>query len=491
MDKGLSRRFWLTGAAATGLVTMSVSACARAQGFASAAPPPRSLDPVLAELHRRTFDYFWQSMDPDTGLHPDNWPNPNFCSIAAVGFGLSAHVIGVQSGYVSRAEAARRARLTLQTLWSAPQGPQDVAVSGHKGFFYHFLDMKTALRFKTCELSSVDTALMMAGALTCAAFFDGADADESEIRRLAQALYDRIDWTFLERDSGLISMGWRPESGLIERNWDRYNEGMLVYLLALGSSTHPIRPEAWANWMQTLPPCWGENFGQTYLGFSPLFGHQYSHVWYDFRGIADAFMRSHQSTYFDNSRQATLAQYAYARQNPGGFKGYGPVWGLTACQGPGYIKAKVGKRDIQFNGYGARGIQDGDNESFDDGTIAPTAGISSIVFTPELSTALVHTLRERYGDEIYGELGFVDAFNPSFPPDLEPEEGHVAPRAGWVAKGFLGIDQGPILCMLENYRSGLIWDLMCRSAFSGPGVRRAFKLAGFEPVAPEGAWLNR
>lgn len=485
MVEGVSRRVWLSGAAAS--VTLpGLIACARAQQAVSVAP--RAFDPVLSELHRRTFDYFWQSADPDTGLHPDNWPNPNFCSIAATGFGLTANVIGAQSGYVSRAEASRRSLLTLQTLWGAPQGPQASGVSGHAGFFYHFLDMKTGLRFKTCELSSVDTALMMAGALTCAAFFDGED--EVEIRRLAQALYDRIDWTFMERDSGLISMGWRPESGLIARNWDRYNEGMLVYLLALGSSTHPIRHDAWANWMKTLPSCWGENFGQTYLGFSPLFGHQYSHVWYDFRGIADAFMRSHDSTYFDNSRKATLAQHTYALQNPGGFKDYGPVWGLTACQGPGYIKANVDGREVQFNGYGARGIQDGDNESFDDGTIAPTAGISSIVFTPELSTALVHTLRERYGDEIYGDLGFVDAFNPSFPPDLKPEEGHVAPRAGWVAKGFLGIDQGPILCMLENYRSGLVWDLMCRSAFSGPGVRRAFRLAGFQPVRAEGVWLK-
>ena len=233
MDNRLSRRLWLTGAAAAGMTTSGLSACARVR------PPTleRAFDPVLAELHRRTFDYFWQSADPDTGLHPDNWPNPNFCSIAAVGFGLAAYVIGVRSGYVGRAEAAGRARLTLQTLRNAPQGPQTAEVGGYKGFFYHFLDMKTGLRFRTCELSSVDTSLMLAGVLTCAAFFDGPATDEVDIRRLAGALYDRIDWTFLERDNGLISMGWTPEKGLIARNWDRYNEGMLVYLLALGSKT--------------------------------------------------------------------------------------------------------------------------------------------------------------------------------------------------------------------------------------------------------------
>lgn len=484
----ISRRHLLASGAALGL----------SAGFGPVKAAGRDFDPVLSDLHRRTFDYFWHTADPDTGLAPDNWPKPDFSSVAATGFALSAYVIGAHAAYVSRAEAANRALLTLQTLWNGPQGPGTDGVMGNRGFFYHFLDMKTGLRFGKCELSSVDTALLLGGVLTCAAYFDQSNVDEAEIRRLALAIYHRVDWTFLERDNGLISMGWHPESGLpdhdahglIDRNWDRYNEGMLVYLLALGSPTHPIRHEAWANWMKTLPPCWGTNFGETYLGFSPLFGHQYSHVWFDFRGIADAFMRAHDSTYFDNSRKATIAQRNYAIANPLGFKDYGAdVWGLTACRGPGDVTAKVNGREVQFHDYAARGIQDGDGEGLDDGTLAPTAGLSSIAFAPDICIALAHSLRDRYGSDIYGDYGFVDAFNPSFPPDLPSRTGHATPRAGWAAYEYLGIDQGPILCMLENYRSGLLWDLVCRSPVTGPGVRRAFTLAGFTPVSGEGAWL--
>ena len=459
----------------------------------------RAFDPVLADLHRRTFRFFWDTTKAENGLAPDNWPRPDFCSIAATGFALTAYCIGVKSGYVSRADAVRRTLVTLRTFWNGPQGPDRAGMMGHKGFFYHFLDMDSGLRFRDTELSSIDTCLFVLGALTAAAFFDGPDADEAEIRKLGVALYERIDWTFMARDNGLISMGWAPEAanaeghdagGLILRSWDRYNEGMMVTLLALGSPDHPSPAHGWTSWMQTVDGTWGPNFGKIHLGFSPMFGHQYSHVWFDFRGVADDYMRRHGSDYFTNSRLATEAQRNYAIQNPGGFRDYGAkVWGLTACRGPAEIAARLNGHDVQFHEYGARGPQTGDGESVDDGTLAPTAVCGSIAFAPEICIPAIHALRTRYGADIYGAYGFFDSFNPSFPAGQASRTGHAAPKAGWVANEYLAIDQGPILAMLENYRSNFVWDLFNRSPLTGPIARRAFHKAGFAPTGPAGRWL--
>lgn len=303
---------------------LGLTALAGALPARAAAPTRgRALDPVLADLHHRTFRYFWETADPDTGLAPDNWPGPDFCSVAALGFALSAYPIGVESGYVSRAAAAGKTLQALRTIWNGPQGAGVAGVTGYKGFLYHFLDMKTARRFKTVELSSVDTTLFLLGALTAAAYFDGPGADEAEIRKLGVGVYERVDWSFLARPNGLISMGWHPENGgtLIARNWDRYNEGMMVYLLALASPTH--KAGDWQAWAATIGGNWAPNGGAPHLGFAPMFGHQYSHCWYDFRGVADAFLRGKGIDYFENSRRATLAQRSYAIRNPGGFKDYG------------------------------------------------------------------------------------------------------------------------------------------------------------------------
>jgi hypothetical protein len=482
------------------LTGLAAAALAAAAPPLAAAPRRHGLDAVLSDLHRRTFAYFWETTDPHTGLAPDNWPNPDFCSIAATGFALTAYCIGARSGYVSRAAAARRTLATLRTFWNGPQGPAPAGMIGHKGFFYHFLHMDSGLRYKDVELSSVDTSLFLLGALTAAAYFDGPSPAEAEIGRLGVALYERVDWSFMARPNGLISMGWHPEpgrpnhgpDGLIDRNWDRYNEGMMVTLLALASPTHPSPSQGWNTWAATIGGTWGASYGETFLGFAPLFGHQYSHCWYDFRGIADRFMRAHGSDYFTNSARATRAQRRYAIANPGGFKDYGAnVWGLTACRGPGYVKLDVGGRPTVFEGYSARGPRTGDGEGIDDGTIAPTAGASSIAFAPEICSPLIHNLRARFGEEIYGRYGFVDAFNPSFPRTAQPTNGSVRARAGWTADAWLGIDQGPILIMLENHRSGLIWDLFCRSPLIGRIARRGLARADFRAVAPAGAWLAK
>ena len=476
-----------------------------AQGLAACSPPVAATQPVLGfdpnlnDLHRRTFQFFWDTADATTGLAPDNWPNPNFCSVAAVGFALTAYCIGVKSGYVARDQAAARTLATLNTFWNGPQGDAKTGMMGYKGFFYHFVDMKAGLRFKNVELSSVDTALFLNGALTAAGFFDGAGPEEAEIRRLAIAIYERVDWTFMTRADGLISMGWHPESGLpdhdsrglINRSWSRYNEGMMVYLLALGSPTHAIPADSWTKWAATLDGTWGTNFGETYLGFSPMFGHQYSHIWFDFRGIADAYMRSKNSDYFTNSTRATRAQRQYAIENPGHFHDYGPdIWGLTACRGPKDVKTRVDGREVQFHEYGARGPQTGDDESFDDGTIAPTAALGSMPFAPDICTRAAIAMVTRYGSDIYGQYGFFDAFNPTFPRSTLTLTGYATQTAGWVAFEYLSIDQGPILAMLENQRSGLVWDAFNRSPATAGIVRRAFHAAGFEAVAASGSWLK-
>jgi hypothetical protein len=443
-----------------------------------AAPANLSDAALLDDVERRGFDYFWDLADPHTLLIPDRAPTPSFSSIAAVGFGLTAYGIGAERGYVPRAEAARRTLATLRSLLAMRQGPEARGVSGYKGFFYHFLDMQTAERFKTVELSTVDTSLLMAGVLFAQSYFDRGDATESAIRSTAEELYGRVDWRWEQARRPAISMGWTPEEGFHTYDWQGYNEAMIVVLLALGSPTHPVDPDAWGEYTKTYR--WGTFQGQEHLLFAPLFGHQYSQVWIDFHGIRDDFMRAHGTDYFENSRRATLAQHAYAVANPSGYRDYGDrVWGLTACDGPMDATVAIDGRERKFYGYAARGATEGDVR--DDGTIAPTAALSSIVFTPELSLAALREMKERYGGNLYAKYGFLDAFNPTLRTGRGVTSGHVDPNQGWFDVDYLGIDQGPIVAMIENHRSGLVWRVMRKN----PHVVRGLKRAGFT-----GGWLE-
>ncbi len=441
-------------------------------------PPSTSSDAALLDdVERRSFQYFWDLADPHTLLVPDRAPTPSFSSIAAVGFGLTAYGIGAERGYVTRPEAAARTLATLRSLLAMKQGPEPRGVSGYKGFFYHFLDMRTAERFKTVELSTVDTSLLMAGVLFAQSYFDRGDPTETAIRSTAEALYERVDWPWEQARPPAISMGWTPEEGLHSYDWRGYNEAMIVLVLALGSPTHPVDAGAWEQYTQTYR--WGTFQGQEHLLFAPLFGHQYSHVWIDFRGIRDPFMRAHGIDYFENSRRATLAQHAYAIANPNGYRDYGDrVWGLTACDGPMDATLTIDGRKRTFYGYAARGATEGDVR--DDGTIAPTAAISSIVFTPELSLAALREMKSRYGANLYAKYGFLDAFNPTLRTSEKGMAGRVDPAQGWFDADYLGIDQGPIVAMIENHRSGLIWKVMRKS----PHIVRGLKRAGFT-----GGWL--
>ena len=471
-----------------GAVALSALGPAGCQSFTPAirrpalGDTPSDAKALLDDLERRTFDFFWNTTDPATGLAPDRWPTPSFSSVAAVGFALTAYPIGVSRGFITRAQARERVLATLRFFRNAPQGPEPTGNAGYKGFFYHFLDMKTGARFAAdVELSTVDTALLVAGALYCQSWFDADDASEAEIRRLAEEIYARIDWRWAQTRPPSISHGWRPESGFIEADWKGYNEAMIVYLLALGSPTFPVELAAWQAWTSTYDRAsWGNEYGQTYLRFPPIFGHQFSHCWVDFRGLRDRYMRQRGLDYFENSRRATYAQQSYAIANPEGWSGYGrDIWGITASDGPADIQREYGGRQRRFISYAGRGM--GGAHTHDDGTIAPYGAGSSIAFAPEIVIPALAAMRERFGEHIYDRYGF-HAFNQSFTfTDVKLTHGRVEPGFGWVDTDYLGIEQGPLLAMLGNHRGELVWTAMRRNAHLKRGLRRA----GFQ-----GGWLD-
>lgn len=449
-----------------------------ASGEAGAQAAGRPVDPFLETLQRRTFEWFWDTANPKNGLVPDRWPDINFSSIAAIGFGLTAYGVGAARGYVTREQARDRTLATLRFLRHAPQSSEPRDVTGYRGLFYHFLDMERGRRFQNTELSTIDTALLMAGVLFAQSYFDREDPGEKEIRDLADSLFRRVEWSWMQPRPPLIAMAWRPGEGMTPHDYKGYEEAMILYVMALGSPTHPISPDAWK--ARTANYKWERFYGYDFVNYAPLFIHQYSHIWIDFRGIQDAYIREKGIDYFENSRRATYAQRAYATDNPNRFRDYGEnVWGLTACIGPQGGKAVIGGRHVQFHGYWARGASSGDIR--DDGTIAPTAAGGSLPFAPEIVLPALEEMERRYGGRLFRRYGFVDAFNPTFPASkLAPGTGAVTPE-GWFADDYLGIDQGPIVLMAENHRSGLVWEVMKKNPYIVRGLCRA----GFR-----GGWIE-
>jgi len=432
-------------------------------------------DAFLDDVQRRTFRFFWETSAGDNGLALDRWPTRSFVSIAATGFALTAFAIGAQRGFVDRPAAAARALRTLRFLAEAPQGDAPRGMTGHRGFFYHFLDPATGTRFEKTELSTIDTALLLAGALFAKGWFDRPE--ERAIGELADRIFDRVDWRWAMPRPPLIALGWHPETGFLTHDWVAYNEAMLLYVLALGARQSPAPEGSWSAWLAPAAGQWRAVEGIPHLPFPPLFGHQYSHIWVDFRGVRDSFCRAHDIDYFENSRRATLAQRAYAIRNPMGWTGYGAdQWGLTACDGPADAELVIAGRKRSFRSYSARGPGE-----YDDGTIAPTAAGGSVPFAPEICIPALQAMAYRHGEALYGPLGFADSFNPSFAdPALPARHGRVIPGKGWYDTDRLGIDQGPILAMIENHRSGLVWNVMR----GDPVIARGLKRAGFT-----GGWL--
>ncbi|TGX54136.1 Tat pathway signal protein [Sphingomonas gei] len=447
------------------------------------APTGNTLPAFYEDIEERTFRWFWDNANRRNGLVPDRAPTPSFCSIAAVGFGLTAYPIGVERGWCTRAEARDLTLTTLEFFWNAPQGPEPSGKAGHKGFFYHFLDMKTGHRFRDVELSSVDTTILLMGVLFAGRYYDADHPAEAEIRRLALAIYARADWNFFRSDGrAAVSMGWHPERGLIPRSWTGYNEAMFVYVLGLAAPEHPLPADSWKAWTETYPHSWRGEGPTRHLAFAPLFGHQYSHVWIDFRGIQDTVMHEAGLDYFENSRRATYASRAYCTANPMRWDGWSKqVWGLTACDGPGDYALPFKGENRQFYSYSARGPL-GQPDERDDGTLSPTAALGSLPFAPEIVIPCAEALRREHGDRLYGAYGFRDSFNPSFRyGDVRTGSGTVDPVHGWYAKDHLGIDQGPILVQAANYRNDFVWRRMREE----PAIRRGLMLAGFT-----GGWLS-
>ena len=426
------------------------------------------IDPFLDELEGRTFRFFWETGNPQNGLIPDRYPTPSYSSIAAVGFGLTAYPIGVERGYISRAAARARVLATLRFFARA---------ENEHGFFYHFIDMQTGARANGSEISTIDTALLLAGMLFCQSYFDSPDPQDVKIRKLTDEIYRRVDWTWAQPRAPFVALAWTPEEGFSTYDWRGYNEAMLVYLFALASTSHPIDERAWTLWTSTYDKHWGTLYDQTFLGFAPLFGHQYTHVWVDFRGIRDAYMRGHDLDYFENSRRATYAQRRYAIANPKHWQAYGKnVWGMSASDGPGPARETYLGEDRSFLQYAARGVAM--ERIVDDGTIAPAAAISSLPFAPEIVLPATLEMYHRFGASIYSSYGFRDAFNASFHNSAEQQPGQG--DAGWVDQDYVGIDEGSVLAMIENYRSDLVWRVMR----GNPYLQRGLERAGFS-----GGWL--
>lgn len=399
-------------------------------------PPVTRLSPqddaFLDELSRASFQFFRECSQPQTGmvknlgrLTDDKFNTVS--SIAATGFGLTALCIADERGWVKRGEALDRARKSLRFLWNG--------TPNEHGFFYHFIDWRTGARVWQSEISSIDTAILLCGVLSCRQHF----ADD-EIQELATKIYDRMDWQWLFRSGPFLSHGWTPERGFLNARWDTYCEHMMLYLLAIGAREQAIPASAWNTWNRPMMTYGGYNYIDAE---APLFIHQYSHAWFDFRRQRDGH-----ADYFRNSVLATTVHRRFCTELGDEFPHYSnELWGITASESPqGYVI---------WGGPPRQGPIDG--------SVVPCAAGGSLPFLPQDSLAVLRGMRERFGSKVWGRFGFADAFNPA---------------TGWAARDYVGINTGITLLMAENARSGFVWDLFMKN----PEARRAMQLVGFREI---------
>ena len=396
----------------------------------------------LEDLERRSFNYFWEQADPQTGLVPDrarmdgsplDENHQRVGSIAATGFGLTALCIAAERQWISKAQARERTRNTLQFFAGK-------AFQQH-GWFYHWLDTKSGERRWQSEVSSIDTALLLGGVLTARQYF----RDDLEIRNLATKIYARVDFQWmLNGDPLLLSHGWKPDTGFLKPRWDTFSEDTILYLLAIGSPTHPISPASWSALWRDRYRYEGHAYFTT-IGV-PLFMHQYAHAWIDYRNRRET--KGDGIDYFENSVNATLAHRAFCINLSHDFPAYGPnIWGITASDSAkGYLAWGGPPRDPEI-----------------DGTVVPSAAGGSLMFTPEFSVAALSAMKVKYGQRVFGKYGFVDAFNPN---------------TGWVDSDVIGINAGIILLSAENARTGNVWRWFMRN----PELPRAMRLVGLAPA---------
>jgi hypothetical protein len=418
---------------------------------------------LLDRLQQAAWSYFPANTSPTTGLAFDNSRPGAPVSIAVVGFALASCPVAVDRGWIARADATAYCLAALRFFRDSDQSGEPES-SGYRGFYFHFLHRDSGRREWRSELSMVDTALLIAGALAAAEYFDADNADEAELRALVDMLYRRIDWDWAQDGQLTIWQGWKPECGFLHYGWEGYSEAILLYALALGSPTYPVG-DCYGAWTSTYQ--WENIYGEDLLYAGPLFVHQFSHAWLDLRGIRDEFMRGKQSDYFENSRRAARVQREYARRNPTHCSGYDEdCWGLSSGDGPSDEQPDLDNEPRQLFGYAARGVPFGP----DDGTLCPSAVLACVPFEPEMSMRCLRTMLQRY-PEIASEDRLTSGFNP-----------RVADAQGrpWVSPGHFGLDQGIAVLMVENWRSGQPWRLMRGCGYLREGLRRA----GFE-----GGWL--
>lgn len=425
-------------------------------GSGSGYKPTATEQNFLDSLQYMTFLFFWNECNPENGLVKDRSSKDSPASIAATGFAIPAWAIGAEKKWISREAAAERTLALLKFLLNSEQSENKLA-TGYKGFYYHFLNMQTGKREWNCELSSIDTGLLFAGIIFARNYFNAANKNEVQIRELSNLVLKKADWKFFTMPDAnefpnSICMGWTPEEKFHNWGWHGYNEALILYVVAAGLGMENVE-RGYESWLSTYE--WAEPYkGFPHVVFPPLFGHQYSHMFIDFRNLADTYMKEKNIDYFENSRRATYVQRAYAKENPQRWAGYDSlVWGITACDGPGF--KKDGK---EFFGYAGRGTSGKEYNYFDDGTIAPTAAAGSIVFAPEIVIPTLINFKEKLGEKgLWGEYGFVDAFNLT---------------ASWYGKDYLGIDQGPIILMIENFKNEFVWKYMMKDDVIVNGLNR-------------------
>lgn len=412
---------------------------------------------MLDSIQRKTFLFFTHEYHPEKGIIKDRAAKWAPASIASTGFGLPALAIGAERGWISREVAAEMTLKILRFFITSIQS-SDTNVTGYKGFYYHFLRMNSGTREWKCELSSIDTGILMMGIIFARNYYTLDIESEKEIRDLSKQLLTRVDWDFMRmgktgKFANTISMGWTPEKGLHDYGWSGYNEGLFLYILAAGSGMKDVE-SSYKSWLSTYK--WYTPYpGLSHVAFPPLFGHQFSQAFIDFRGLTDEYLRKKGIDYFENSRRATLVQRQYAIDNPKGWIGYDSLcWGITASDGP---TEKYNFGDKKFLGYAGRGTSGPDYNYFDDGTIAPYGAISSLPFAPEIVLPTIRSFNSRYGEKLWAHYGYYDSFNPT---------------AQWYDNDFIGIDEGPMLLMIENFRTGFVWKYVMQDPIIQTGLSR-------------------
>ena len=422
-------------------------------------------DAVLVDrLQQAAFSYFIEFANTDNGLIADTSLPGSPSSIAATGFGLSSYPVGVERGWIKREDAAARTLAAMRFFAESPQSRHKDA-TGYKGLYYHFLDMETGRRAWRSELSLIDSALLLAGILTAAAYFTQDNPEETEIRSSAAMLYARANWAWALDGNEALWLGWKPRTGFLPYRWEGYSEAIILYVLALASPSYPIVKESFDAFSRQCD--WTVANDKPFLYAGPLFIHLFSHAWIDFRDIRDAAVEEHDTDYFQNTRRAIAVQRDYATENPGKFTGYGSdVWGLTACDGPLRPRRLHDGRLQHFSGYAARGAPHGP----DDGTLAPWAPLACLPFEQKAALSATRHILSSYPG-VLEDGRFLGSFNPSIPGKTEE---------GWLNDRAVGLDQGILVMMIENHRTGFFWNMLRES----PIIRRGLKRAGFS-----GGWL--